>query len=330
MGAGASAGISAEPVTPKCVVLKKFPDAIEEELFVNEKFSLVLDPTEQGSRFLKYQVGSFILMEDPTMFTIDNIKKSFISALKYGRTFTIKTKSLSALVEFFASNDIPAGLMQRDLLFSQELWKPFLDPLDPESEEYMPSQDFVFVICTVDEEPIPPQLSAAMGVLKVVDNVQTEESGENPENDAMMQVAALYGAKEIVRNSVQLVEAAFDGDMDTILEWRDKGYSIESVDARKHTAISEAAAQGHLDIVKFLIDEGANPNALSDTGRSALWRASFAGHFHVVEYLLNSGADPTFRDKVSMESAYDVAKTEEVRELLVKKSAECIFFFPFL
>ena len=127
----------------------------------------------------------------------------------------------------------------------------------------------------------------------------------------------MYGAKEVVRNSLKLVEAAFDGELDEIIEWIDKGFSIDSVDARKHSALSEAACQGHIETVRYLVEQGSNPNLLNDVGRSALWRASFGGHHEVVEFLLNSGADPTYRDKVSMDCPIDVAKTDEVKDLLV-------------
>lgn len=99
-----------------------------------------------------------------------------------------------------------------------------------------------------------------------------------------------------------------------------KGYHLESCDGRKHTALSEASSQGHIDIVKYLLENGADPNSQSDTGRSPLWRAAFNGHIEVVKILLEAGANPQFRDKVSMESAFDIASKDEVREILVKLS----------
>ena len=132
----------------------------------------------------------------------------------------------------------------------------------------------------------------------------------------MEAIAALYGAKETIRNSPQLVEAAFDGDLDEIKNWIEKGYHMESTDGRKHTALSEAACQGHLQVLLYLLDSGADPNAVSDTGRSPIWRASFNGHLECVKLLLESGGDPEYRDKVSMESAYDIAQNDDVRSLL--------------
>ena len=135
-------------------------------------------------------------------------------------------------------------------------------------------------------------------------------------DDVMEQVAALYGASEVVRNSTQLVEAAFDGDLDELKNWIDKGYHLESTDGRKHTALSEAACQGHMHVVAYLLEHGADPNALSDTGRSPMWRAAFNNHVAVVNTLLQAGCDPDFRDKVSMETAFDVTQSDELREIL--------------
>jgi ankyrin repeat protein len=59
------------------------------------------------------------------------------------------------------------------------------------------------------------------------------------------------------------------------------GFHLESVDGRKHTALSEAACQGHLHVIQHLLEIGADPNSLSDTGRSALWRAAFNGPVEV-------------------------------------------------
>jgi ankyrin repeat protein len=91
---------------------------------------------------------------------------------------------------------------------------------------------------------------------------------------------------------------------------------MDSSDKRKHTALSEAASQNHTEIVEFLLTSGADPNSVSDTGRSALWRSAFAGHLETCEILLRAGADPDLRETVGMESAYDVSKNEDVRQLL--------------
>ena len=59
MGAAASVDEAAQPSKP--IVLKALPDALEHCLYVDERWPLVLDPTEQASRFLRYQRGCFLL-----------------------------------------------------------------------------------------------------------------------------------------------------------------------------------------------------------------------------------------------------------------------------
>ena len=80
--------------------LKKLPDAIEESVFVHERFPLIIDPTEQASRFLKYQMGSFINYDDPIQMDMKNLNRCLLGALQYGRTMTLKfNTSLSEIPE---------------------------------------------------------------------------------------------------------------------------------------------------------------------------------------------------------------------------------------
>lgn len=126
-----------------------------------------------------------------------------------------------------------------------------------------------------------------------------------------------------IRNSTALVEAGFDGEVDEIKELMEKGYHIESRDGRKHTALSEAACQGHSNVIEFLVSVGADPNTCNDTGRTPIWRAAFNGHAECVQLLLEAGGDPDCKDNTSIESAYDVAKSEDIREMLVSPIHIC-------
>jgi hypothetical protein len=107
--------------------------------------------------------------------------------------------------------------------------------------------------------------------------------------------------------------------------WIDKGFHIESVDGRKHTALSEAACQGHDGVVKMLLDLGADPNTRSDTGRTPLWRAAFNGHIGTIKLLLEAGSDPEYCDTTSHENVFDVAKTDEVRAVLVSRKVHRVY-----
>ena len=41
----------------KDVQLKQLPDAIEEAIFIHEKFPLIIDPTEQAARLFRFRYG---------------------------------------------------------------------------------------------------------------------------------------------------------------------------------------------------------------------------------------------------------------------------------
>ena len=330
MGAGASIGdvpviaAAGEEIPIKSCMLKQLPDAIEEAIFQDEKFPLLIDPTEQASRFLKYQLGSFIRYDDPVHCTPTYLNRALVGALRYGRTLTIKVNSLKDVdrSKLFDPKLFPESVLSRQEFVKEEVWSSILTDEDPAPGEMSISPEFVLVICCVSGF-IPDDLKGVMCPIVVHDkSVATASAGGDGADGEEDQVAAMLGGKEIIRNSEQLVEAAFDGDLDEVVAWVEKGFHLESTDGRKHTALSEAACQGHLHVVEHLVREGADPNALSDNGRSAIWRASFGGHADVVKALLEAGADPAFRDKVSMESAYDVGQNDLIKEMLTNWPVE--------
>jgi len=104
--------------------------------------------------------------------------------------------------------------------------------------------------------------------------------------------------------------------MDELQSWIDKGYHVDSVDGRGHSALSEAASQGHNHIIAHLLKLGANPNLCNDTSRSPMYRAAFNGHKETIQLLLESGADREIVDKGTGEKPFDVAKDEETREVV--------------
>jgi ankyrin repeat protein len=89
-----------------------------------------------------------------------------------------------------------------------------------------------------------------------------------------------------------------------------------------NTPLYVASEKGDLEIVKALVAAGADVNiARKGSGTTPLYTASERGHLEIVKVLLEAGADKTIRDK-TRKTAYDVAKTLEIRKLLteVKKT----------
>lgn len=60
MGAGASVGGGTDEGPIACT-LKALPDSIETCVFVRETWPMIVDPSGQSGRFLRYQRGSYLL-----------------------------------------------------------------------------------------------------------------------------------------------------------------------------------------------------------------------------------------------------------------------------
>ena len=216
MGAAASVSSSIVvsdqmPVVPvtaiKTVELRKLPDAIEEALYVHEKFPLIIDTTEQAGRFLKYQTGTFISFDDPVQSMKGNINKALVGALHYGRTLTIKFPTLQGVNDsIFQPGVFPRELLNRSLFFTDDVWKSVIPPQPADADEITISSAFVFIICT-NTEYIPPELFNVMHIIKVVDKLSGANAGSTgtaggaagEETDPMDQIAQLFGAKEVIR-----------------------------------------------------------------------------------------------------------------------------------
>ncbi|CAM9382190.1 unnamed protein product, partial [Discosporangium mesarthrocarpum] len=282
--------------------LKELPGAIEDAIYVKEKWPVIIDTTGQAGRFLKYQRGSYLLAQNPADMSKENLRARLVGNLRHGGNMTIVFESLKGvdLDQYFDDNFFPSAVLDRGLIFKEETWGRLLrqDQGDPEAGSFLPRDDFVLILLINKDHELPPEVSTQLAVVWVLS--AEELGGEKPkEGQQDEELAGVFGAKEIKRNAPQLVEAAFDGELEEVKKWLDKGFHIESADGRGHTAVSEAAAQGQDEVLRLLLDESADPNALNDNGRSALWRACYNGHAGAVSILLGVGGDPAFRDKAS-------------------------------
>ena len=52
-------------------------------------------------------------------------------------------------------------------------------------------------------------------------------------NTASNNIMEAFGVKVTIRNSKELVEDAFEGDLEKVKGWLEKGYDIESKDAHR-------------------------------------------------------------------------------------------------
>ncbi|KAK1932498.1 Protein HOS4 [Phytophthora citrophthora] len=300
------------------VPLKELADAMDTAVYVAEKFPLVLDPSGQATRFLKYQRGTMLMVANPTDMAPDSLRRHLVGALKHGSLLIINFDTLVALEleQFFSPDSFPREVLSRQLLFSPEVFGKLLRQSEGDAEvaEFVMNDQFKLVVLYRAEAP-PPLTAKEMCVIHVElpsEGNKTDGGGETAE------FAKLLGVpKETKRNSTELVEAAFDDELETVVNCLDKNYDIESEDGHGHTALSEAACQGHNNIVGLLLERGANPNKCNDENRSPLYRAAYNGYIDTIRLLLESGGDPRLRSKQG-ETAYDVAKTAEAQALLAQ------------
>lgn len=298
------------------VALKELPDAMDRAVYVHERYPLVVDPSGQATRFLKYQRGSMLMAGNPADMAPESLRRHLVDAIKHGVLLVINLDMLSTieLDHFFAPDSFPAEVLVRQELFSAPVLAKILKPeaSDPSVDDFLISDHFkLVVVCRFS--PPPVQTAGRMCVINVSLQTQDDQGGAGQEGLAK----ALGVAKETKRNSLELVEAAFDNDMEVVVACLDKNYDLESQDGHSHTALSEAACQGNSDILKLLLERGADPNKCNDEKRSPLYRAAYNGHLETVRLLLESGADPRIATKQG-ETPFDVSKSKEVQELLTR------------
>lgn len=273
-----------------------------------------------AARFLKYQRGSFLLSSLPMDLEPANLRRCLIGGLRYGSTMCINIDAEGQDVDLLFSDLFPEAVLSRGELYREETWKPLVREEEDgvKAEELLPRDEFKFV-CVTEFDPPPPIAASKMTVVRVTAPSRggAGGSGSSSVGDELAAVAAAYGVKEIKRNSRDMVEDAFEGNVEAVQGWIEKGYDIESVDGHKHTALSEASVKGHNEVVKLLLEKGADPNRPNDKGRTPLYRAAFNGLLDTVELLLKSGADPDAKDD-SLEGPFDITHSEEVRKMLTE------------
>ncbi|CAK0896921.1 unnamed protein product [Prorocentrum cordatum] len=115
----------------------------------------------------------------------------------------------------------------------------------------------------------------------------------------------------------ELLECAFDGDLDGLKKALEQGADAYALDGRMASALSEAAVQGHTEVMRHLLDNFrlSDPNGAQHDGRTPLHRAAFNGHMEAIALLLESGSDPRRKDRAG-QRPFDLATGEEAQKAL--------------
>jgi ankyrin repeat protein len=89
----------------------------------------------------------------------------------------------------------------------------------------------------------------------------------------------------------QLLNAALNGDTDTVSALIAAGANVNAAGQYGYTALMKAAFNGHIAIVSLLIAAGANVNAASQYGYTALMKAAARGYTATALALIAAGAN---------------------------------------
>ncbi|MEM4367194.1 MAG: ankyrin repeat domain-containing protein [Candidatus Anstonellales archaeon] len=111
--------------------------------------------------------------------------------------------------------------------------------------------------------------------------------------------------------------AAQNGHLKLLKALIGAGANVNAKDMFGDSVLLISAEEGHWKVVKELIKAGANIDSKGDEGYTALMRAAENGHLKIVKELLDAGANPLIKNYFG-ETTADVAKTEEIREVIKK------------
>jgi ankyrin repeat protein len=118
-----------------------------------------------------------------------------------------------------------------------------------------------------------------------------------------------------------LVDAAKNGDRETLRALVQKNVDVNAADADGTTALHWASYRDDLESADLLIRAGANVNAANDLGATPLWIASENGSAPFVKTLLHAGANPNLAllvGETPLMVASRSGKAEVVEQLLLR------------
>ena len=321
MGSAASIATDEDASLLKIATLKDLPDAMDVACFQFERHPLILDDSQgNGERFLRYQ-GSVLYVDRKEDMEPDRLRTCFLGCLKAGSILTISFGDSPVDLSKIPTSEshFPEQLLDRRSCLDQNVWRKLLRDSDPKADRFaLEIRGTMTLCCVTRNKDISEDLYRVMKVIQVGKKSEEEETEKQDEIDNMFGLT-----KEIIRNSADMAEFAFDGDFEEVKALLEKGFHIDSVEENDHSALSEASCTGQTDLVKFLLEQGADPNhdgrfccvtiivmiiiiiiinhtnaythiyaAPNGDGKTPLYRAAFNGHVETVRLLLEAGADP--------------------------------------
>ncbi|WP_374030075.1 ankyrin repeat domain-containing protein [Bdellovibrio bacteriovorus] len=127
--------------------------------------------------------------------------------------------------------------------------------------------------------------------------------------------------KRSVVSEAPIFENVRKGDSESVLEYLERGGSLEEKNRRGHSLLMIAAYNDQMDLVRLLLDKGADVDAMDTGGNTALMGVAFKGLTGIVALLLQRGADPFLKNAQGM-MAIDFAKMFSRRDVSMLLSGE--------
>lgn len=123
----------------------------------------------------------------------------------------------------------------------------------------------------------------------------------------------------------QLVSAATEGDIETVLELLEGGADINATNNQGVTAVMAATQKNNIDTVKILIEQGADIDIRNNNMDNVLLYAGAEGLLEIVKLAIQAGADTTITNRfggTALIPASDRGHVDIVKELLTNSDTD--------
>lgn len=155
---------------------------------------------------------------------------------------------------------------------------------------------------------------------------RTKTAKEAPaENNKQNESDSTPNSKQVAIEFSAFLDAALDGDMNTVRQAIEGGMDVNKSDDQQRTALMLAAFNGHTPIVKLLLDEDADLGHRDAMGRTPLMFAATADNGETVRLLIDAGAEVNRADTNEGFTALMHAAAEgqlKVVQILLKHRAD--------
>ncbi len=99
------------------------------------------------------------------------------------------------------------------------------------------------------------------------------------------------------------------------------GADISAIDDENMTPLHRASLFDYKEVIPFFVEKGSDVNAINVYGSTPLHFAVYNSDKDIVEFLIHNGASVNIKDGIE-KTPLDEAKTDEIKEVLIKNGAK--------